>query len=661
MASRALKDGTLVWPKLRGRNGFDAPAELPIDMAAEAMNTVLVRGTLGQKRKGSDAQSISGASFSGYNQLARFVPGQNDSAAELHWVSRDGTPKIMRVAGGTTAVELTLTDAIASLPQNADWTVLNGKLYWAYDSSVNRLHVFDPSLSTTVVRRVGLAAPSAPTAGNTGSGSYAATLRYYRVQGLVVSGGNTRLASNLSASVSFTPSGSGTAARVTAPTWLEGETHWIVYGSEDDTVYYKLSGQIAVATTTYDDSEAPADYSDNEAAPTEGANTPWPSVKFLANTGERLLGFGAWETSAGAAMQPRNGRVYFSPVLDTSDVDDDERVNDSLLFQGFIDISRDAGAEDRALAGPMDGQIFALQSRGLCMLVPTTNAEVPYRRVWLSNAIGAVNQWSTFLGEDEAGRPCLYFLDPERGPYRYGAGGLQWLGYDIQDVWSTVNLAATNRVAVGCFDLPNRRCIWSIATGSANDPSEDIIFHVREGQPTQTEGVRYGWTRWSGDICTGRTLIMFSATMGATMSRKLKPYAGLSSKLLRAESDSATSDDSVTYRAYMRSAAFDLQPLVTKKSLGNSWVQAKTAAGVTIQQSLIRNYGDVSDNVTTMSIAANGSETRTLRRFSAADLAEAWTFQVELGDTSAIANSWTLDRWMGTIDVSTDEVSNIAP
>jgi hypothetical protein len=660
--ARSQTEPVVNWLRCKGRNGYDVPAELPDDMAVEARNIVIVRGTIGQKRYGSSTRTFTGDSFSGYNYLARFVPGQNDAAAELIWVSRDGTPKIMRVAAGTAAAALTLSENIASLPQETSSATLNGKLYLAYDSSVNRLHVFDPTGSTTTVRKVGLKAPAAPTAANTGAGSYAATLRYYQIQGLVKSGSNVRLASNLGTALSFTPSGTGTAARVTAPSFTEGETHWRVYGSEDDTVYYLLStSDIVVATTTYDDSVAPTDYADGDAAPPVGAFTPWPSVKFVLSTGERLVGLGVWETSTGDAMPPKAGRVYFSPVLDSSEAEDDERVSNSLSQKGYIDIGRNSGAEDRALVGPMDGQIFAFQSRGIYMLVPTSNAQTPYRRITLSSSLGAVNHWSSFVGEDEFGRPCIYFLDPERGPYRYGAGGFQWLGYDIQDIWSTVNLSATNRVAVGEFDMVRRRCIWLVATGSSNDPDKAIVFYAREGRNTNTEGVRYGWTTWDGDICAARTMVMFAETFGATMSRRLKPYMGFSNKLLKTDDSTKTTDDTTAFRAYLTSKAYGLEPIQTKKTIHEAWVQAATASGVDIELAVIRNYGDISEVVEDQPLTPSGSETRILKRYSDAELADAWSFQMRVGDASAVSNNWQVDRVVARVDPTTELVGNNMP
>lgn len=651
MASAALRDSVISWRAVRGRNGWDAPSILPDDIATDAVNVRLVRGKLPQKRYGSVEQTFTGDSFSGYNQILRFVPGQNDAAAEVFIVDRTGTTKILRVAAGSAADELTLKDAVASRPQDVSWAVLNGKLYLAYDSAVNRLQVFDPAISTTSVRRVGLPDPAAPSVANTGSGSYPAQIRYYRIAWRYKVGSTIQRQSELGTATSFTPSGSGTHARITKPTSAsEDETHWVVFGSFDNTVYYELA-EVAVGTTTYDDNEDPDDYDDNEASPAEGANTPPPSAKFVISTGERLVMFGAWETAAGDAMTPKNGRVWFTPVLDTSDLDDDERISNTLTFQGWIDVGRNSGSEDRALVGPMDNQIFVLQSRGFVMLVPTEDAQRPYKRVVLNSNLGAVSHWSSFVGEDELGRPCIYWLDPAKGPYRYGYGGFQWLGYEIQDIWATFNPAAANRTAHGLFDQDQKIVKWWIATGSADDPDTLLVFHVQEGRLAGNgDEVRGGWTQDTGtNLATARCSALLPATLGATMSRKLKPYAGFTSKLLRTDDSSVNADDSTTYQAYVTSKAIDLRPLHTNKTLGKCYLQAQASSGVTIRQTLIRNYGDETSRTSDVVLTAAGSETRVMKKFEDADLTEAFTFQVRLGDSAAVSNAWTLDEWTGTV------------
>lgn len=682
MASKAIKDGLLVWDTCRGRNDTDNPEEVADDMAVEALNVTFLDGSLCQKRRGSAAQSLSGL-FSGFNALQRFVPGQNDALTELHFLDRSGNVKYWKVAAGTTAIEITFAgsefySANNTVACNTSFAALNGKLYQATrtesgggpGSEINRLHVYDPGKSTTTMRPVGLPLPAAATVANTGSGSYEAIPRYYRIRWLYVSGSIVKLLSNAGAAVAFTPSGSGTAARVTKPTSPatgEAATHWRVEGSPDDTEYFILSAPIVLATTTYDDSVAPPNYSDpgvypiGTAAPEVGAWTPPPSAKFIISTGDRLLMFGCFEgpSTAGSvgAMYPYNGRVWYTPVIGTNidGADDDERISNTLTNRGYLDLGRDANAEDRAIVGPMDGQIFVWQSRGMWMLVGSGIATSPYRRIPINPTVGAVSHWSSFVGQDEAGRPCVYFLDPETGPMRYGAGGLQWCGYDIQALWATVNLSASTRVAHGLYDIVSRKCIWWIATGSSNEPDTMIVFHTRLGVPTSNEGVRKGWAKWTGDVAGARCSTLAPLTFGATMSRRLKPYAGFASALLRVEDASSTNDNGTNFQAYVLSKALRDGPLTIFKMVGRAYLKALAASGVTIQQSLIPNFGAESTRTDTVSLTAAGSETRVLRRFEGAALNKAATFQVQIGDSAAASNNWLIDKWMSTVERTAEE------
>src|SRR6185436_16308050 len=93
-----------------------------------------------------------------------------------------------------------------------------------------------------------------------------------------------------------------------------------------------------------------------------GANTPWPSVKYLTTDGARLIGLGAYALTADGAMPPKRGRVNFSPALDSSGIQDDERVSDTTEIQGWIDLSRNAEGVDRGLAR-LGNTIYAFQSR----------------------------------------------------------------------------------------------------------------------------------------------------------------------------------------------------------------------------------------------------------------------------------------------------------
>lgn len=653
MARRAAQV-VLRWSLNRGRNDWDIPSDVPDGMTCESMNVALERNTLGKRRLGSAAQTFTGDSFTGYNSIARFVPKAGETAAEIFIVSDDGTTKILRVAAGSAASNLTLKDNVTN-DLTARFAVLNNKLYIAYDSAVNRLHVFSPDESTSTVRRVGLAAPGVASVANTGSGSYAATIRYYRVQWRTKSGSTILRQSNLGTAVSFTPDGNGTHARVTIPSLAsEGETHWAIYGSADGELYYELT-ELAVGTTTYDDNEDPGSYSDNDPAPDEGAFTPPPSAKFILSTGERLVLFGAHESTAGDAIMPKNGRVWFTPVLDTTDTDDDERISNTLEFQGWIDIGRNSGAEDRGLGGPVDNCIFVFQSKGTYMLVPTGQADQPFRRVVFHQDIGAVSQESIFMGEDEAGRPALYWLDPVRGPYRYGAGGLQWLGYDVQTLWKTVNQAAATRVAVGCYDPEERCAVFWLATGASDVCNEAIKFYVRYGIPEEAGLVRGGWVRKAeASASSWRCCALLPLTIGATMSRGLKPYTGNATALRRWNEASVNQDAGTNYQAYVTSKSWDMDALDRFKTLEAAYLQASAQSAVTITQTLTRNFGDETARTATILLTPVGSATRISKKFDDARLKDATHIQVTLGDGAAQNVTWTLDEWRGHL--TADEV-----
>ena len=71
-------------------------------MAREARNVHFYEGGIATKRGGSIAQTLTGT-FTGLNALFRFVPGQDETAAQLFLVDNSAPNKILRVAAGTAA------------------------------------------------------------------------------------------------------------------------------------------------------------------------------------------------------------------------------------------------------------------------------------------------------------------------------------------------------------------------------------------------------------------------------------------------------------------------------------------------------------------------------------------------------------------------------
>lgn len=649
------------WTHNRGRNGWDNPLDVAMDRSVESVNVHFYNGGLGTKRGGTIA--ITEDVTARHYALFEYIPGQDQSHAELWMIATDtnGNSRIFRCTSGTstaaTLTSQTRKDDVASEPHDASSAVLNGKLYLAYDSTVNRLHVFDPNnASTNTVRRAGLAPfASAGTVADADVGAYPATLRYYKLRVAEQQSSEVIRRSEANASVSFTPSGSGNAARITRPTTVnEGETHWEVWGSTDNTTFYGPIASVVIGTTTYDDTSTPGDWATTyDAEPVAGFHTPWPSVKSLATDGKRLLGFGVWETSAGDSVTPKSGRVYFSPVLDSSSTHDDERLSNTTTIQGFIDVARNTGAVDRGLTPrPVNNVFYAFQSVGIYGLIPTESATAPYRRVVMSSERGAVNWQSIVMGQDRFGNPCAYFLDPILGPHIIGGSeGLKWCGKDVKDVWDTVNKDAGDVTAFGLWYQDRNQIKFWVATGSSDDPDTILALDVTEMRPDEQGDLRGGWSVYTGTYADARCGVMFSNTLASSRSRVRVPYVALNpnqTTLLRYD-ETATDDNGTEFQGYVTSPvlaqeSFDLE-------LQKSYLAATAADGVSIQQSLVRNFGDETNRTSVVTLAAENSETVVFRKFEDAAMQDAWAFQVTLGDPDANTSQWTLYQWRSDLKV----------
>jgi hypothetical protein len=135
-----------------------------------------------------------------------------------------------------------------------------------------------------------------------------------------------------------------------------------------------------------------------------------------------------------------------------------------------------------------------------------------------------------------------------------------------------------------------------------------------------------------------------SNTLGATMSRDLKPYIGRASGTAIWKLDTSATDDAGTaFQAYIKTKPLILAPIGQNVGVGQSILVAKALAGCTITQTLDRDYG-LETRTSTALLTAEGSESRVIRKFEASDLSQAGAVQVQLGDGSAIASgAWVLD------------------
>lgn len=626
-----------------GRNGTDPPLSLGDTQAVELLNVDHYDGLLGRKRGGSDNVAITGGTAfgSGIQSMFRHVPGADETAAEL-WAI-DGAALTKRLTGGTSWADVTVDDAITAQFQHVNAVSFNGKLFLAYKSAVDRLHVYDPGLAAPRVRRVGIApGGSAPTVADQGAGAYAAVLRKYRVRWLQFTGSVVTRWSEPTPSVTFTPDGAHGSARVTRPTAPgEGETHWEieiqVAGNNWQRLFLTTTAEcIAIATTTYDDSVDTTLLGGNAISDLAGTNTVPQSAKFLLTDGNRLLLAGGYESGT------KNSRVWYTPVLGSTDHADDERIPVTTTQSNYIDLNENDGGFITGFGGPLNGIPYVFKYRDFWRLLPTGDVTAPYLPRRMGSGVGSINQKLVVTAVTETGEQALYFYD-HLGPFRTSPSrGLAYLGRDCEDIWSTVNLGATGVVGWALYHADKHQVWFHVATGASNDPDTRMVFDTVLGRFTEADRKRGGWYRHTGNAPAARCGCLFANTLGASMSRDLKPYVGRASGTVILKTDTSTTDDAGTaFQAYVKTKPLAVTTLGLNGAIGHASLLAKASAA-TITQTIDRDFG-LETVTATVSLAAAASETRVLRKIEGCELSQVGTVQIQLGDGSAIAQAWTLD------------------
>lgn len=631
---------------------------LPLNQATEYLNCDWKDTTFARKRGGATAVSQTGgtAFSSGIQTLLRHVPGALETAAELWGADGAATPIVKRLTGGTTWANVTFNnDAIQSRPADLVGVSFNGKLFLAFDSSADRLHVYDPLVSG--IRRVGFATPAAPTIADGGSGTYAAVARYYRVRWVQMNGTTIiRRSEPGTTSTVFTPSGTGLTADITRPTAAsEGETHWEVEWSLDGSIWYMLRGTggvdgtaIAIATSVYTHSNLTTTITSGSAADQAGTHGRFPSVMYLMTDGNRLLGGGAQETS-GADSGGLQSRVWHTPVLGSADKGDDERIeNIASSRKGWTNLNENDGGGLTGCGGPVNGLPIWFKYRQVWKLQPTADAVTPYLPKKLRSDIGCIAHKTIAMGEDQYGDAALYFLS-HRGPYRVittGAGqvAIQYLGRDNEVTWRSMNLAATSVVAWSEYYTDLHQWWVFIATGSSNDPDVKMMFDTKLGWPDANGQIRGGWAKHTGPSAEARCGCLFSNTLGASMSRDLKPHIGRSSGTVIGKCDTADLDDFGTdFQGYVTT-----RPLLTTKDLtrkvavGESTLIGKALAGSDVSVTINRDFGKET-RTHSVSLAPAASETRVVKKVEGSEMGEADAIQMTVGDSAANEETWAVD------------------
>jgi len=469
-----------------------SPWAVPLDYAVSAVNVDLSPDILMRPRCGTTPVSMTSGPTDDVFQLATI----RTSGSDVLWVFSDwiiGTPSAHYKPTGAGWTSVTLTDTPAPSGGNEQVVAIahNGKVFLAYNSSVNRLHVWDGAS----VRRVGLVAPAAPSVANQGAGTYAATVRYYKVQFVRYSAPTTIASSELSAATTFTPSGAGQSARITMPTNSDSAPYWRVWASSDNVTFYALTGLIDVGlATTYDDGTSPSTYNTlTPVAPEAGMFVPPPSARYLATNGERIFMAGSYEASASSGQTtPSTRRIWFTRPLGATDEGDDEAITQTELSRYWVDIESEDGAPITGLLSTLDGSVYAATATSLWRLSDTGLTDRP---IALERVVSGVGPSAHYLmtSDDTVSGSMVYFASFD-GPYRYSPStGLQYLGADwvIRD--APVGNASAPRLAFCQFDPESRRIYYGLS-----DDTSSAYSKVRVLDPSllrNMDGVwRGGWT-----------------------------------------------------------------------------------------------------------------------------------------------------------------------
>jgi hypothetical protein len=629
----------MVFTGIRGRDGSTSnPLGVKNGLAVECLNVDLDGTSVGTKRRGHQAMTVSTAwpHAGAQRTLLVHVPGAALTGAELWGTVVAPASGIGRFPVSTANwASVTHGDSVLTVSE-VNGVSFNGKFFLTFASAAERLHVYD---SAGIVRRVGRAAPSnAPTVANTGSSTYAALERWYQQSYRVKSGSTVLAEGERSASVAFTPSGTGAAARVTqsAGTPDVGTTHWVLWVSPTSTSgpFYELA-ETAIGTTTYDDSTDPADYADGTrtAAQTQGMFTVPRSVKYLLVDGSSRLLLAGDHASSGAF----HSRVWFTTRLGALGRGDDERVPDTSEFKYWIDLDEKDGGSITGLGGPINGQPIVFKERQTWRLVQTNEADAPYQPRAISKAIGCINHRSIAMGEDESGNPALYFAGSD-GIYRFGASGLQYIGRDVQDVWDSRD----GTTVFGVF-YHREREYWVFVRSSGGTTTR-LRFDARLGRPDETGQVRGGWMKDSGTtaISSAIACVMLPHSPGSSATDVSVPVPHVllnDGTILRC--DAGVQDNSSNYQAYTEVAPQAPAGVGVRVKTGAPLLVAKSSTGTpTITVTQQKNYSAETRDAT---VAITTTRSHTLcEQGCGMEGCDAIGFR--MGDGSAQnSGNWTLD------------------
>lgn len=637
-----------------GCNNSDPAISLSDDACQVAENVEFDTSTCGQRRLGCTAVTLgtgisSDTAIDAVTWMGRHLPSNDPGVAEL-WVfgqSLTVSTSILQQRTSTAWTTISPTDAITStVPygHNIVGQTFHNKLFMAYKSAQDRLHVWDG----TTLRRAGLAPPvAAPSVTDTaGVGTYA-SVRYFRIRFAALSGSEVLRRSEPSDTTTFTPAtGLNTGAIITRPAIVnEGETHWEVEASNNNADFYKIT-TVAIGTTTYTDTTAasPGYASVTDAILSEdiGSYTVFPSVRYLALDDDRLIGGGSYEDDDLAST------LYWSPVNNDPGVGSDERID--LNTNPRISLDGSDGGEITGISQGTTGYIFAFKRSRIYKMLRTGTLNHAYEPFCLTRARGAL-KGSVITAVDQTGQPCIYFLDQSVGPCRMSSNGLEWCGYDIfKGTWKTVNVDA----AVPChgvYHSDKQQVHWWIAVNGSEYPNAKIILQTNRARKTDA-GVRGGWsvvpqgTRLGDAHCS----LMHSVNVGTLEDRSItlvpligKKYWTVDGVTVRAliqrcdvgntDAASSTADEDGYYRARVKTKPYAVTTVLNQFAVLVGTILAASQAGSRMMVRLIKDYGEKDPPIEVdVEFTPFSTEATVLRKLEGLGVSGVTVLEVEFGD-----------------------------
>lgn len=623
--------------------GFDdtTPAiMLPSDACVAAENVEFFYSSLGERRAGCAAMSLTGSSLDDTDaivHLSQRFPTNDPNIGEL-WAAGVITDTSVKFAYRSNEDEWFSVTPVDAATPTAPFVYqmyaqpYQNKHFFAYmtsDDSLDRLHVWDG----TTLRRTGLAEPAAPTGANEGVGTYA-TIRYFRVRYIEKSGSTILRRSEPSDNLAFTPSGTGAGVTITMPALInEGETHWELEASADGFVFYILA-TLTVATATYDDTTAsPLSYAAGVLSEDIGEYLLQPSCKYLLVDSDHLIMAGHFTDVT------KQSQVSWTPISSDPGVGNDERLPlNSLEDTGNnrVDLDNYEGGGITGVSETVNGSFYIFKWSHIYQATRTGTSGAngaAYDIICISKVRGAL-PGSVVSGMDEYGHGCIYFLDPLTGPSRLGSSGLQAIN-GIRRTWTRINRLATGVVSHGVYYPEKRQMHWWVSVDSANFPNLKLVLQVNETREDQQANVIRGWSLADGLIATAYCSAIINVEVLdaqgdiATISRR--PYIGLPSPNLLQQCDLRSTDDGEEYTARIVTRPYVVTGLLNKWGTMTAALLAEASTTAALTISCIRDFGKETNSVDT-DLAPEADETMVLKKFDDLVMSESYAIQFEFSD-----------------------------